>query len=563
MAGERGDPLDVLIIGGGINGCGIARDCTMRGLSVALFEKDDLGNGATWASSGMIHGGLRYLQRDPDLTRLACIDSGFIQKIAPHIIFRIPFVMPFLEGDKRARIMMELAEVYFRTYDRYAPFKGGLPHCRLSREETLALEPGLRASVLGAVTTDEWGIDAARLTLINALDARARGAELNTRTEVLDLIREGPRIVGLRVRDRMSGARREVFGRLIMGATGAWGERFNKGQGVHRMRIRPGKGIHLVYPGRLTNYAIVSQAIDGRQIFICPQQTTTIVGTTDDDYYGDLNEIPVERNEVEYLLDGVSKVFPAIHRYRIIDTTVGCRPTIHRHGPYEDDLSRHHTVYDHADEGAEGFISIAGGKLASYRVMCQDATDKILEKLGIPLPERPCRTHSEPLPGGEAFDADPAPFVELGLDAYTASRILFRHGARAHEVLALMRERPEWCRIVDRGDPVTEAELRHVIRHEVVRTLEDCRRRVRLGCGPDQGMKGALLAAHIFAEESGHSPADVPDIALHYQALRFRSRSAALSGPQLQQEALGKAWMLEAAGLWANPSRFFTPEEGA
>jgi len=555
--GTRDNPFDVVVIGGGVNGCGIARDSAMRGLSVALFEKRDFSTGATGASTGMIHGGLRYLHKDPDVTLKSCVDSGYIQKIAPHLLFRIPFLMPFQQREKHSRIMLEFADVYFRAYDQYALHKGGQPHCRLTGPEARALEPGLRDDVVGAVTTDEWGIDTQRITLINALDAQRRGASIHTAHDVVDLLREPGRVLGVRVRDRIDGGERDVFARVVFNATGAWGERFANRFGVKGLRVRPGKGIHLVMAGRLTNYAIIARCIDNRRVLLCPHQNTTIVGPTDDDYYGDLDNIPILRDEVEYLLEGVASVFPSIRRHRIIDTWAGCRPTLYAYGPNEDDLSRDHVVFDHADEGAAGFMSMAGGKLAAFRLMSEDATDRIVARLGVDAP--PCRTHLEALPGGQEHDLAAEAFVELGVDRLTASRILFRHGSEAHKVLELMREHPRWRRVIDPSEPLTEAELRYSIRHELVRTLDDCQRRVRLGCGPDNGLRASLAAAHVFVEERGLAPSAVPDVALHFQACRFQRRRGILQGDQLTQEELGTGWMMEAAGLGSTATHFVIP----
>ncbi len=563
MRGESPQhPLDVIVIGGGVNGCGVARDCAMRGLHVALFEKRDFSTGATGASTGMIHGGLRYLHTDPDVTRKSCLDSGYIQRIAPHLLFRIPFLMPFLDADPKSRMMLELADVYFRTYDQYAPFKGGQPHCRLHADEAYALEPGLAKGVVGAVTTDEWGIDTQRITLLNALDAAQHGAAIHTYHDVLGLLRDPDqpsRVLGVRVRDRLAGTTREVFARVVFNAAGPWAERFASAQGVRSVRVRPGKGVHLVLAGRITHYALIAKAVDGRQMLICPHQNTTIIGPTDDDYYGDLDHIPVLRDEVEYLLQGAASIFPSIRQHRIIDTWAGCRPTIFAYGTAEDDLSRDHAVYDHAAEGADGFLSMTGGKLAAYRVMSEEATDTICRKLQRDPGAIPCRTHLAPLPGGQEHDLTVEPFVEVGLDRHAAQRILYRHGANAQHILDLLREEPRTRRVIDPAEPVTEAELRYVIRHEHVRTLDDCTRRTRLGKGPDNGMRAALLAAHLFAQERDLDPGAVPDLALDLQACLFHSRRAVLRGPQVAQEEIGEAWLLDAAALGRRARTFSIP----
>jgi glycerol-3-phosphate dehydrogenase len=550
--GSRQNPYDLIVIGGGINGCGIARDAAMRGLDVALFEKHDFSTGATWASSGLIHGGLRYLSNDPRVTKKSCYDSGHIQRIAPHLLFRVPFIYPVRGDTPRNRALLELAEIYFDTYDRYAPLKGGAPHTRMTRDQALEVEPGLPDDIIGAVTTDEWGIDSSRLTLLNAIDAAEHGADIYTYHEMVDFLyddgsdEQRGAVRGIRVQDRVNGGTDEVFGRRTLNATGPWAERIANQAGAHSCRIRPGKGIHLVLAGRITNYAIITEAIDGRQIFLAPHQNVTYVGTTDDDYFGDLDEIPVLEDEVKYLLDGVRTIFPSIDRHRIIDTTVGCRPTLSERGKYESDLSRDHAIFDHAEEGVANFISLGGGKLAAYRLMAEETVDLICDQLGV---DESCRTHLEPLPGGREHDLSEEAFTELDVDPYAARRILYRHGSRAGEVLDLMRDHPSWRRIVDPSEPVTEAELRYSIRHEFVRRLDDCRRRVRLGCGMDGGWQSTWRAAEVFCRERNMAPRDRVDAALGFQRARWGDRGGILRGDQLAAEEVGQHWFFEQTGV--------------
>lgn len=550
--GTPENPYDLVIIGGGINGAGIARDAVMRGLSVALFEKNDFSTGATWASSGMIHGGVRYLEQDPTVTKKSCYDSGLIQQIAPHLLFRVPFLFPVRPNNLENRILLELAEVYFDTYDRWAPMKGGVPHSRLTGKEALAVEPGLPDDVIGAVTTDEWGIDSPRLTFINILDAKERGADVHNYHEVVGFLRDdgsaGQRgaVRGVRVHDRLAGGERDVYGRITFNATGAWAERVANRVGAKMCRIRPGKGIHLLLAGRVTNYAIISNAVDGRQIFIAPHQNVTYIGTTDDDYWGDLDDIPVLEDEVKYLLDGVRRVFPSVDDYRIIDTTVGCRPTLYDDDKYESQLTRDHAVYDHGDEGIPNFMSIAGGKLAAYRLMSEEAVDKICAKLGV---DARGRTAEEALPGGQAHDLSPQAFQDVGLNPYAAGRILYRQGSRAGEILEMMRQNPEWTAIVDPSEPVTEAELRFVMRNEMVSVLDDCKRRSRLGQGLDGGWGCTLRAAEIFCDEKGLSPDERFDVALAFQRSRWKDRRGILEAEQLAAEAIGQTWFFAAGGV--------------
>lgn len=556
--GSRDNPYDLIVVGGGINGCGIARDAVMRGLSVALFEKNDFSTGATWASSGMIHGGLRYLSDDPRVTKKSCYDSGHIQRIASHLLFRVPFLFPVRGDSLYNRVLLELAEVYFDTYDRYAHLKGGLPHTRLTPEQALEIEPGLPDDIIGAVTTDEWGIDSSRLNFINGWDAAERGAEIHNYHEVVDFLRDdgGDRqrgtIRGVTVRDRLSGSTHDVHGEIVFNATGPWAERIARKAGAEMCKIRPGKGIHLVLAGRVTNVAVITEAVDGRQIFIAPHQNVSYIGTTDDDYWGDLDHIPVLEDEVRYLLDGIRSVFPSVDDYRIIDTTVGCRPTLYESGKYESSLSRDHKVFDHAEEGIPGLMSMGGGKLAAYRLMSEEAVDAICEKLGI---EAASTTHEEPLPGGEDHELGVEAFSEVGVDPYAARRIVYRHGSRADQVLDLMRRNPEWTELVDPSEPITEAELRYVMRHEMVSTLDDCRQRVRLGCGMDGGWQATLRAAEIFCDEKGLAPSDRLEVALSLQRQRWDDRRGILENEQLAAEELGSFWFFESTGaLAADPN---------
>lgn len=560
--GSPDNPYDLVVVGGGINGAGIARDATLRGLDVALFEKDDFSNGATWASSGFIHGGLRYLSDDPSVTRKSCRDSGHIQSIAPHLLFRVPFIMPRRDGGWVDRAMLELIEVYFDTYDRYSGLKGGKPHTRLTGEEARRIEPGLPEDVLGAVTTDEWGIDASRLTVANAVDADERGADIHTHTDVVDFLFDdgsGPdaergAMSGVRVRDVLSGDTRDVHARHVFNATGPWAEQFARQAGARRCRVRPGKGIHLVLAGRITNYALISHAIDGRQVFIAPQQNVTYIGTTDDDYWGDLDDIPILADEIDYLLDAVEHVYPDVRDHRIIDTTVGCRPTLHERGPYESDLSRDHEIFDHSDEGIPNFWSIGGGKLAAYRMMAEEAVDAICEALGH---DAECTTHEVDLPGGD-MPADPnhsdwddlvRAFDRVDLDRWAARRIVYRHGSRSRDILKMMADDPETARFVDPAEPVTDAEIRYVLENELVRHIDDLRRRCRLGCGPDGGWTAARRAARIFCRHRGESLARAPMRAAQLQQRRWKDRGDILAGDQVAAEELGQQWFFDGAGV--------------
>jgi glycerol-3-phosphate dehydrogenase len=530
---------DVIVIGGGVNGVGVARDASLRGMKVALFERNDIAFGASGNSSGMIHGGPRYLTYDPAVTHSSCLDSGHIQRIAPHLLFRIPFLMPiFKDGAVMSKLALTAFDAFFDLYDHYQPLKAGKPHVRLSADEIHRLEPGLVGGAAGAVTFDEWGIDGARLCIGNAVDARERGAEIRVHCTVTEILRrQDGGVYGVRYRDRASGESSTRTARVVVNATGAWAPITTSlgGLAPGAARIRPGKGIHVFLDRRLTNYAILANAIDGRQVFLLPWQNMSVLGTTDDDYYGDLDHVLATSDEVNYLFQAVEHVFPAVRTARAIGTWGGVRPTLYAWGPNEDQLSREHQVVDHTQHGASGLYSMIGGKLASYRLFAEEMTDLIAMRLGNTAQRR---SHLAPLPGGDT-QVDPMQLVvQGGMEAVTATRLEYRHGGRSLRVLERMLQKPREAAVVCSCEPVTEAEIRYVIEQEFAQDVADVARRTRLGLGACGGMRCALRCGRILADATGRSPEVGAQLALEFLTQGARRRSAAVGAAQARQEAL-------------------------
>lgn len=540
--------FDVIVIGGGVNGTGVARDAALRGLRVALFERNDFGFGASGNSSGMIHGGVRYLSSDPNVTETSCADSGHIQAIAPHLVFRIPFLMPIAKGPS-ARVMFDLVDAYFSAYDRYQPLKRGKPHARLTEHELRTLEPGLQGDIVGGVSFDEWGIDGARLCIANAIDAKENGALVCNHTTIESIVRDqAGRVRGIRCRDMLTGKGQTYTARAVVNATGAWAPLTTMLSGLapSTSRVRPGKGIHIVFDRRLTNYAVTAKTIDGRQIFVEPWQNTTILGTTDDDYYGDLDQVRATSEEVRYLMQGMARVLPAIRNARAIGTFAGVRPTLYEWGPLEDELSRDHRIVDHAQHGASGLYSMIGGKLASYRLFAEEMTDILASRLGA---TSPCTTHVKPLPGGEAPVSEGWLSSEGGIDPIASRRLAYRHGARAMRIVERIRRKPREAAVVCPCEPVLEAEVRHVVREELAKTVDDVARRTRLGLGACGGMRCAARCGQILAEERELAPREGRKLALRFLAEQVKTRVVALGPEQARQEAVALASMRAELGV--------------
>jgi len=524
--------FDVVVVGAGITGAGVARDAALRGLRVCLVEQHDLGSGTTWGSSGMIHGGLRYIEYDWETTRVSCLDGGYIKRIAPHLLFPVVFLLPIYPDDPFG---IEKKETALEVYDRFQPYKAGRPHVRLDAEEARRLEPGLRPGLVGAVTMDEWGVDSARLVALNAIGAREAGAEVRTYTEVTGVIREGRNVRGVRVRSRLSGAEETIRAKVVCNAAGPWAPRLCEMAGAS-LRLRPAKGVHLIYDRRISNCALGVEAVDGRDLLLVPHANQTILGTTDDDFYGDPEHLEVTEDEVEYILQAFERVLPSIRQHRIAHANAAIRPTLFGWRRYEDDLSREYEVFDHgARDGVPGLVSIAGGKMSMFRKMAEDTVDVVLRVLGRAYV--PCTTHTTPLPGGEGVVDVTEVAGNFGLPLPVAQRLVARHGARAEALLG--DAEPEDRRaVLCECEPVTRAELRHVVRSESVERLEDLYRRVRCTGGACLGMRCAWPAARLLGEERGWTARQVAGEVRDFLDARWLQRPSVVRGATAAQEQL-------------------------
>ena len=549
--GVSNAPLfDLVVIGGGVNGTGIARDAAMRGLKTLMLEKRDVASGASGANSGMIHGGVRYLRYDRKVTELASIDSGYIQRIVPHLLFRIPFLYP-LEAREvarptlRERFMAYAAEVYLGAYDLYQPYKRGKPSAKLTPDEVYSLEPGLTRNLIGGVSMDEWGIDPWRLCALNALSAQRHGAVVHTYAEVIALPR-GPRgeVWGVNALDTRTGQASHYRAKRVVNVAGAWAPKVAALAGV-TVRFRPGKGVHVTLDRRVSNYGVICTAVDGRQIFVMPHEQTSIIGTTDDDYYGDPDALRVTEDEVAYLMEAAARSLPAVRDARVMRAWAGIRTTLYEYGTSEDALSREHAIYDHAGQGAPGFYTLLGGKLASYRVQSEELTDRICAELGN---AQACRTHLEALPGGEGFPNVADLARDFRMPETVVGRMAYRHGANAVRICEMAAAEPELRGTLCRCEGTSYAEAAYAIREENVRRLSDLRRRCRVGMGPCQGTRCAGAAAALFARERDLSASEARRELLDFVGARFKGKRPVLDG-QMAQEELNRGNYLTVGNL--------------
>jgi glycerol-3-phosphate dehydrogenase len=472
--------VDLLVIGGGIVGAGIARDAALRGLSVALVERDDLASGTSSRPTRLIHGGLRYLELfDFGLVRSDMRERETLLRIAPHLVFPLPFLLPLYRPGPVYRAKLRLGML---LYDLLSLDKS-LPKRRwLSRTEALAAEPALDPDGLSGA----WRFYDAQVPLVerlvveNALDAAAHGALVLNHAEAVGYLRDGDAVTGARVRDRIGGGELAVRARFTVNATGPWLDQtlapLRDGAGP---LLRLTKGIHLVTP-KATEQAHVLFAADGRLFFVLPWRDYTIVGTTDTDYRGDPADAAPTAEDVAYLQAAARRAFPHAPFDRILFTWAGVRALVRIEGVAEGEVSRKHALYDHLKrDGLRGVLSVIGGKITAYRAIAEEVTDRVARALGA---EAPCRTAELPLPGA----AGPAPARD-GL-------------AAADPALAVsLCEHSE----------AAGADVVHAARSEWAATLADVLlRRTAIGLSACQGLDCLDTVADLMAGVHGWSAAE-------------------------------------------------------
>jgi glycerol-3-phosphate dehydrogenase len=414
------DRYDVIVIGGGVTGAGVARDCAMRGLRTILFERGRPGMATTVSSTHLIHGGLRYLLYDRLTTHTTCWDSGHIIRIARPLLHRLPILWPVYRGHDHG---LETVETLLEVYDYFSGMKGGKKHLRLSPEETLKLVPGLsRKDLLGALSFDEWWIDPVALVDANLESARRHGAEIKGNEGVTELIRSIGRVDGV-----VAGGR-EVRAPVTINAAGPWVDKVARLAGA-RIPLRLQKGTHLQYNETLVPVGLLLEAQGGgRYVFVVPSPQGTLVGPTDLAAPEDPDQVATTEDEVRYLLASVKRYLPAFpDRYDA--TTIGARPILGQAGS-EKLLSREYEVFDHGRrDQLEGLLTIGGGKMSDFRVMAETVTNLACLKLKQP---HACPTFKETLDGKPVGEIPsfpkPAPALKKFLRSHPRLRELHALG---------------------------------------------------------------------------------------------------------------------------------------
>ncbi|UDQ75699.1 anaerobic glycerol-3-phosphate dehydrogenase subunit A [Pectobacterium brasiliense] len=490
---------DVVVIGGGATGAGTARDCALRGLRCLLLERYDIATGATGRNHGLLHSGARYAVTDGESARECIEENQILRRIARHCI----------EPTDGLFITLPEDDLGWQAQFITACQQAGIRAQALDPQEALRLEPAANPALIGAVRVPDGSVDPFRLTAANMIDACEHGAEVLTYHEVIGLIRKSDRITGVRVFDHKKGVETEIYAQVVVNAGGIWGQHIAEYADL-RVRMFPAKGALLILGHRINNMVINRCRKPADADILVPGDTISLIGTTSTHIdYDQIDNMLVTPAEVETLMREGSMLAPTLASTRILRAYAGVRPLVASDSdPSGRSVSRGIVLLDHASrDGLEGFITITGGKLMTYRLMAEWVTDAICKKLGHDVA---CSTAQTPLPGSESLEeVKSAPHP---LSAYPAAKPLsaplrgsaiYRHGERAGRMLSGERlDRSLVCEC----EAVTAGEVRYAVESLQVNNLIDLRRRTRVGMGTCQGELCACRAAGLLCRLGTATP---------------------------------------------------------
>jgi glycerol-3-phosphate dehydrogenase len=539
--------FDVLVIGGGITGAGVALDAASRGLRTALVERDDFASGTSSKSSKLIHGGLRYLQNgDVRLVYEALAERQRLRFTAPHLVKVLPFLIPVYgkDGVVSKKLARALGSAMW-MYDLTGGARIGKLHKRLRNEQALAHMPTLPADRLaGAYLYYDAQADDARLTLTLARTAAIdHGAVVLNRASVTGLRKdEAGRVCGATV--RVDGRDVEVRSTVVVNAAGVWSDDVRAlDEGTHPDSIRPAKGIHITVPWHKVRNdiaVVIPVPKDKRSVFVVPWGETTYVGTTDTDYDGPVDDPQCTAEDVAYLLKALNfSVTGEVTTDDVLGTWAGLRPLVKAASSGRTaDLSRMHKVR----RSDNGLITITGGKLTTYRKMAADTVDAVIETMGadvIARINRRSRTKQLALRGAEGY-AEAMRMTSSALSPEQIRHLADRYGGEARALVAMAERDPSLARPLVAGLPYLRAEAVYAARYEMATTVDDVlsrRTRARL-LGRDDSGRAADDVAELVGAELGWSPHEQAEQASSYRAALEHERTSAALPPSSLEGAL-------------------------
>ena len=514
LAGIDQTPFNAVVIGGGMAGAGIARDLALRGVSVALFEKGDFASGTSSKSSKLIHGGLRYLELgDFKLVRESLRERKTLERVAPHLVRPLPFLVPVFKGSRRGLVLVRIG---MWLYDLLTPGKVTERYRTLRAVDTLAMEPNIRAEDLkgAGYYFDDLLLYPERMCLENVLSAARHGARVHNYCQVEEFVTGSRGMDGVRVRDLLTDQVFAVRASVVVNASGPWVDRVRELAGLTKATprvLRTTKGIHCLLP-RLTERAVyLSSDSDERMIFVIPWREFSLVGTTDSDFDGDPDRLWATRDEVEYLLGAVRRVLPdpRVSLDHVAYTYAGVRPLAFDDGA-PTKVSRDHRV---VQEGPEGrLMSITGTKLTCFRSLAEEVGDVVTARLGRRRPSVSSRLSLDGLDEDVAkletrawMDVS-AEMAATGLPRETLQVLVDTYGRGYSRVLELAKKVPDGTERLCPSNPEIVAQLHQALRDEMAVSLQDFLiRRTAIGQSLCQGLDCAELIGRRMAEVAGWS----------------------------------------------------------
>ncbi len=516
---------DIVIIGAGINGAGIARDAALRGLKTLILDKDDFCSGATSWSTRLVHGGLRYLEYfELNLVRESLKEREILLRIAPHLVHPLLLTIPIYRDRSRPYWKIQAG---MRLYDVLSYDKTLPPHRMLNQSVFQQMFRAMDAENLagGAQYYDAQVAYAERLALENILDAESAGATVLNYTEVTALHRKGDRIVGLSCRHRYTQDTYEIAipdHGTVLNTAGAWvdavlqcGERDGQAAAISKEpKIGPTKGSHIVvppFPGAPQDSAFYVEAkSDGRPFFIVPWLGQILIGTTDIRYSGNLDEIKATDTEIDYLIQETNRIIPSaqITHQDILYTYSGVRPLPYSAGKKTSSITRSHVLCDHSPDGARNLVSLIGGKITTYRQVGEEVVADIAKRQGRSLPS--CETQDRPLPGSVLPNNER---LRALIDQYrdripvaTLEHLCSLYGARTPELLALVDGDLNLAKPLPVNAPAIGAQVVFAVQTEYAQTLVDIlHRRTLLDVHGDYGLPMLTQVTQLLETYCGWS----------------------------------------------------------
>lgn len=499
MLQTKKNHYDVIVIGGGATGAGTARDCAMRGLKTLLVERKDFTAGATGRNHGLLHSGARYAVTDQESATECISENMILRRIARHCVEETGGLFITLPED----------DLVYQAKFVESCQKAGIDAQVIDPKEAIRMEPSVNPDIIGAVTVPDGAVDPFRLTTANIVDARLHGADIITYNEVVSFVKNQNRIEGVNLRHIKNGSESTYYADVIINACGIWGAHVAELAGV-RINMFPAKGALLIFGHRVNSVVINRCRKPADADILVPGDTISLIGTTSSRIpYEDIDKNEVTPEEVDVLLREGSMLAPVLANTRILRAYSGVRPLVAAdNDPSGRSISRGIVCLDHAErDGLEGFITITGGKLMTYRLMAEWATDMACRKLGS---KAQCLTAKTPLPGSESTTEETRKrkhIIELSTEQKAAEG---RHGTMSRYIPS---DNPNDDALVCECEQVSVGEINYAIDNLHVHNLINLRRRTRMGMGTCQGELCACRAAGLLGKANGCADRTLADLA--------------------------------------------------